>query len=186
MVQGGELWWSIRFLDYFGVQLCIYSEHCCLWDLVCFFLMLSNLRLLPPGWLVAVLPQWHPSSLGAPVLAAGAEQHTASEHLGSLIIWYKGPAKPFCREAVSVPTESYGGSSPLWDGERSLLASRIGSRIMLAVGWTCGNVILTCRIARSLLLCFRYLKLVFSEPLCSTVSSSRSWREQWSAMSGGN
>lgn len=52
MVKGGELWGFICFLDYFGVQLFIYSEplgH----DL--FFLMLSNLRLLAPGWLVAEL-----------------------------------------------------------------------------------------------------------------------------------
>lgn len=165
MVKGGELWGFIHFLDYFRVQLFIYGEHCCLWDLVCFFWCFPTWGWPQAGWLLSQL-LWHPSFLGASVLAAGVEQHTVSEYLGSLIIWYKGKAHLFCREAVSVPTESHWWSSSLWDGERSLLASRTGSRAMLAMGWTCGNVILMCRIARSLLLCCQLFKLIFSEPLC--------------------
>lgn len=104
IVKGGELWWFIWFLDFFfGVQLFIYSEHCCLRvGLDLFLLMLSNLRLLPTRlagcWAGPLTPQ-------VPVCChLGTGHHTTSEHVDFLIIWYKGTAKAplqaanFCSE----------------------------------------------------------------------------------------
>lgn len=100
------------------------------------------------GWLLSQT-FWYPSSWCAPMLSAGADRSTHNQWTCRFYYLMRGHSKgPSSGSQFLFWTGSYGWSSRLWAAEGSLLAGRIGSRVTLAVGWTCGSVILTRRIAR--------------------------------------